>query len=173
MAESKKKETKRARLNVLLKDLLGQRATVKLLKEVEPDLLREMSAGAKAPTMAELLVKKVVKLALDPEKPNQWAVELIFDRVEGKPVGGAPPTDDGRQIEERLDDVTTQHLNAIASQFSRRTPGELAGGDGEPAAEAGADGPAAKLLDLPQDRPARPQGDDDESPVEAGASQES
>lgn len=138
-------------LTAALRRLLGERASAKLLKECDPDLLAQLTAGAQAPTVGDLLVKKVLKLALDPDKSNQWAVELVYERMEGKPAPGLAIKADGRKIEERLDDITTEHLNSLAAGFARKEPPDLDGGgevEGDPA------GPVARLLDLPGNKPA-------------------
>lgn len=160
---AKKKLTKR--LTSIIKDMLGERASISLIKEIDPELLKELQSGKPAPLVAELLAKKVIKLALDPKKSNQWAVELIFDRLEGRAAQGAPMREDGRNIERRLDDLSTEHLNSVAADFAKATRERAA----EKTADE-ADGPTARLLDLSRDRAADPEGDEAESAVEAGAS---
>jgi hypothetical protein len=108
-----------------LKELLGQIASAKLLAEVDPELLKELTAGKTAPTIAELVVKKVIRLALDPKTQCQWAIELIFERVEGKAVQGSPLREDGRMIEDRLDDITREHLNSLAATFAKQATNDL------------------------------------------------
>lgn len=144
----------RVKIAETLKRVLGEHATYELVKEVAPELLEELAVGKIAPSVADLLVRKVVRLALDKEKSNQWAVELIFDRVEGKSVAGQPIREDGRIVEDRLDDLTREHLNSIAAQFAQRAKDRLVGGS--EAADRAA-GPASKLMDLRKDRPDRTQ----------------
>jgi hypothetical protein len=159
----------RAKLVDTMKVMLGERATVKLLNEIDPGLIASIRAGTPVPTLAELLVDKVIKLALDPKRANQWAVELIFDRVEGKSVKGQAIREDGRQIEERLDEITTEHLNSLAAQFAKNEPGELVERRN---IEDRTPGPASKLLDLHKDRAAGSQDIRGELVVAAGASEE-
>lgn len=137
----------RTRLSDALREMLGQKASVQLVKEVAPELMNQLTAGKSLPTIAELLVKKVVGMALDPKRQCQWAVELIFDRMEGKAVQGAAVREDARITEEKLDDLTAEHLNSIAAEFSKDAARELAGSDAEDAAHR----PAADDLDLPDD----------------------
>ncbi len=139
----------KARLTEIIKQMLGERVTIKLLEEIDPELLKELQAGKAVPTVADMLAKKVIRLALDPQKSNQWAVELIFDRLEGKAPKGTPMREDGRVIEERLDAITTEHLNSLAAQFARQTTVEFGSGS---EIEDTTSGPASKLLDLQQDR---------------------
>ena len=144
-----KSNTERTQLLGIIKKMLGERASMELLKEVAPDIIPELKNGTPVPVVAELLVNKVVRLALDPKKSNQWAVELIFDRVEGKAVQGRPIREDGRVLEDRLDEVTATHLNSIAAKFAKQAASELSS-RGE--AENKPAGPAAKLLDLHKNR---------------------
>lgn len=113
-----RKKSLRADLNAKLKAALGHTATVELLKVVNPKLLEQLRAGVQMPRVADLLVDKIIKLALDPAKANQWAVELVWDRSEGRAVAGQAPENDGRKIEDRLNVISKEHLNAIATQFS-------------------------------------------------------
>ena len=80
------------------------------MKEVAPELLEQLKAGMAVPTIADLLVQKIVRLALDKKKSNQWAVELVMDRIEGKAVKGQPMREDGRLIEERLGCTAEHHV---------------------------------------------------------------
>ena len=148
-------KSRKAQLAETLKRVLGQRATVELLKQCDPKMLADMSVGKQFPTVAELLVNKVVRLALDPNKSHQWAVELIFDRVEGKPVRGEMVRSEDRGIEDKLDAVTTEHLNRLAAQFAEDAKAELVGSDKTP---DGPDRPAKNILDLPGNRPGGAKG---------------
>jgi hypothetical protein len=152
-------------LSSVLRRLLGERATIELIEECDPEFLKAAKAGMAMPTLAEMLVKKLVRLALDPKKPNQWAFELIYDRLEGKAVQGAPPSDSGRKVNDQLDAVTTEHLNSLASAFSNRPVTVGAGADAPPIAA----GPAGRLLGLRKNRTAGPEEVDGESVVEEDA----
>ena len=104
--------------------------------------------------VASLLVDKIVSLALNPEKANQWAVELIWGYVEGKPVQGSPKREDSRVIEERIDDITTQHLNSLTASFAK--PAGQKPSDIDVA--VGTDGRATGDMDVPGDGPPGPEG---------------
>lgn len=156
-----KKENLKRKLTQLMKEMLGKNATAELMREIAPEMLAELRPDDTVPTIAQLLVGKIVRLALDPKKSNQWAVEIIWDRVEGRAIQGEPPRDDGRAHEEKLRDIDRAHLNAIAAQFTADEPGRLAGAEAEdePA------GPAQKLLDLSKNRAAGAEGAEGESPL--------
>ncbi|MCC7147127.1 MAG: hypothetical protein IT443_11835 [Phycisphaeraceae bacterium] len=176
MEAASKANLTRRKLSQLLADALGQKASSELLSQC-PDLLKQIQAGQEIPTIAELLVAKVVQLALDPAKQNQWAVEMIFDRVEGKPVAGIAPDDQGRPIEDRLDDITGQYINELADRFVRAKRSEEAAEtrdrDQRPAPVAEPpSGRPSPLLDLPQNRARRPQDVPREPPVESPAEKE-
>jgi uncharacterized membrane-anchored protein YjiN (DUF445 family) len=160
-----KEPTLRTKVTEMLKRMLGERATYELVSEVAPELLAELTANKNVPTVADLLIRKVIRLALDKDKGNQWAVELIFDRVEGKSVAGEPVRQDSRVVEDRLDDITREHLNSIAAQFAKRAKDEL-GGDKK--AENRPAGPAGRLLDLHKNRPDRPENLDRKPPLAEG-----
>ena len=143
----------KVRLANTLKSMLGERASMEMLKECAPELLKALGPGKNVPTVAELLAQKVIALALDPKKSNQWAVELIFDRVEGKAVKGAEVMEAYRDVEDKLDELTTEHLNSIAAKFAKNAPAELGGGEYK--AEDRAAGSANKLLDMSKNRTRR------------------
>lgn len=159
----------RQKLSDLIRQMLGERASIKLLKEIDEDLVKELAAGKTVPTIAELLTQKIIKHALDPKEKNQWAIELILDRVEGKPGLGVAARPEDRVIEEQLDAITTEHLNAIASKYAKRKASdELAGPTG---IEDTAAGPAARLLDLSKDGPAGAQEVEGEPELAAGVAE--
>lgn len=145
-----------------LRRMLGQPATLELMKHVDPadTYLLQLKPGDKAPQVVELLAAKAVRIALDPKKANLEAIAMIVDRIDGKAVPGLQKKQDGRKISEKLDAVTTKHLNSIAAQVAQRQPGpepepEPDGTEVGPAQD-GAGGPASRLLDLPQNRLNRP-----------------
>jgi hypothetical protein len=156
------------RLTDNLRELLGKQATKKLLQEVAPEVLAGLSAGSKLPTLAALIAKKVVQLALDPKRDNQWAVELIWDRVEGKAVQGAPVSDGGRRIHEHLDSITRDHLNALTGAIARSAKAAEAERRAGAETASGPPGPPAGRVDLPADGAEGPEVDPGESPVEEG-----
>ena len=159
---SPSKELKAA-LSSRLKSVLGESATLELLREVDPSLAAGLKAGTPMPTLADLVVRKVTRLAMDPNASNQWAVEMVWDRIEGKAVQGEIPTDSGRQIEERLDTISRDHLNAIAADIARAR--ESAAAD----ADVRSDGPTARLLDLSRNRAGDSQDAGKQPPMEVGA----
>lgn len=162
MAQSELK----VKLTEHIKSLLGQRATGELLKEVDPALLAEMQADAEMPTLAALVAKKVIRLALDPQKSHQWAVELIMDRTEGRAVQGAPPKEDGRIIQEKLDNLTREHINSLTTKFAEVTAASVKEFEESQPSDDDA-GPAARLLDLPRNGISSPKEAEGESSVEA------
>lgn len=132
-----------------IKRILGERVSVEFL-QLYPDMVDAMADGEPAPTWNDLITRKVVAAAADPKKVNQWAIEMIFERVEGRAVQAEPASDGGRAIEERLDDITQRHLNDLAAQFVEA--GGLAARPASSKPEAATDGPASKLMGLPGHR---------------------
>jgi len=148
-----KPESWKGRLTNTLKQLLGQKADAETLQawiDKDEEIRDAMAAGHATPMLIDLLARKIVQLATNPNEKNQWAVELVFDRVEGKPIQGTPPDDGGRRIEDRLDELTKHNLNQIAKPHLTATPVVH-----ERTAEERAAGPARKLMDLPSDRAGR------------------
>ena len=135
-----------------LKAFLGKTVTTDLLREVDPELMKELRAGVEAPRVVDLIVRNVVKLALDPKKPSRWAIELIMDRVEGRPATAEKQADDGRRIEEKLDDIGREHLDGLAKQFAKDAAAELA----SPDIEEDPDRRGAEAAEVPRDRPDHP-----------------
>jgi len=141
-----KKETEQLKhaLVARLKKVLGENATKQLVESCQPELLKRLKPGQTMPTVAELLVDKIVTFALDKTKANQWAVDLVFSYIEGRPVQGLPKRDDGKHVEEQLDDITKQHLNILAASITgnaRKEPASIESQDRTP-------GPASKLVGL-------------------------
>jgi hypothetical protein len=140
-------------INAQLKQLLSKHLTAMVgdkiapeeLMEVDPEVYQTCLATGDWPGIGELLVRKILRLALSSEKANQWAVELVFDRLEGRAGTAAPPVDTGRVIEDRLDGVTTDHLNSLA---------KIAGAEADEELAEGADRPTAKLLEMSAHRDA-------------------
>jgi hypothetical protein len=130
----------------LLRRELSKRAEV---SDLPKEMHAELAEGCAFPSKAEALVSKVVRLACDPQSVHEFAIELIFDRLEGRPPVSQPDSLDPLAVEERLSETTQQHLNDIAQGLLRHHP------VGQPAAPAG---PASRLLDLPAHGPAGAQG---------------
>ena len=99
------------KLSEVLIEEMKKRAPFDLVEKY-PGLVEAMANGEKAFTLGEVIVHKLLVLAAD-TKSNKWAVEMVFDRLEGKPVAGEQKSDKGRRIEERLDAITVEHLNEI------------------------------------------------------------
>jgi hypothetical protein len=59
----------------------------------------------------EIIARNVVKEAMRGER---WAIELCYDRTEGKPIQAVKDDASERGVEERLEDVTKHHLNELA-----------------------------------------------------------
>lgn len=137
----------------LFKDSLDRPVPVALLDDW-PEIRDAMAVGQPAPATKEVLVAKIVRYALERDKANTWAVQMIYDYVVGKPQQAPAEIDGGRNLDERLEDVTTDHLNALTSQFV------AAGGGLKPSqAQNTAVGQVAGVgLDLPEDPPGGPQG---------------
>lgn len=169
MAKRKKQSPSKQRdkLSDLLRQMLGTTASPEMLAHADKDgmLLKRMQQGDSLPTLSRLLAQKVIRLALDPDKAYQWAVELCFDRTEGKPVA-AEQVKERRKVLDRLDDITAKQIDAITDKYDddakQRDAG--AGASGRPG------GFDSEHLAGPGDRPAGPQGAPRESPVETGAS---
>lgn len=142
---SKKNKSPKMQLSEKLREMINRAVPIRMLQEVAPELIDELQAGMPVPLVADLIVDKLIKLAIDPKRPNQWALELIWERMEGKAAQGQPPDDQGRLLEERLDDITTQHLNAIATQYAKSHR------DGQPAVKEQPLGPDTGNLDLLED----------------------
>ena len=103
-----------------LKAMLGQKSPP-LQKFMDRDMVAEIASGDPGPDFAQLIAKKVVELAAHRAKENRWAVELIFDRLEGKAAQTVINDDSSRQINERLDTYTIQHLNDMAKKLVSNT----------------------------------------------------
>lgn len=165
MAKQKKDGLRHA-LVARLKKVLGETATKELLQACQPKQLEKLKPGQDFPMVAELLVDKIVIFALDTSAANQWAVELVWSYIEGRPVQGLPKRDDGRHIEEHLNDITRQHINSLAATIDGNRPAVPAA----PEAEDRTPGPASRLMDLPGHRFSGSQETEAESPVEIGTS---
>ncbi len=154
---AKKLTKSKAALRDLLKNLMDAPVTPAMLDAIDENgvIKRKMKEKHQVPTVAELVVEKIVRLALDPVKAYQWAIELIWERMEGKPSLGIPVSDDGRVLDHKLDGLTTEQLNRIAGSFEADKPGRELGPD---TAQERPAGPAAKLLEMQSDGTHRAQG---------------
>lgn len=149
MAKNKEK----AQLNARLEALLGKTATRQLMEDAGIDLT-EYNAGTPLPKIADLVVYEVVKMAL---KGKEWAIQLAYDRTEGKTPTGQQTKEDGRILEERLDTVTQAHINALAESIIYDEDNQIK--------NVAAGLPSSDEVDLSKDGPDRPQNAHRESPV--------
>lgn len=157
--------SKREKLADLIRDYIGRPAPVEMLDGWD-EALQRMAEGEPAPKIAELIVMKVLKAASDPARSNQWAVELVFDRVDGKAI--AASSGEGRdEIEDRLDDLSRRHLDDLARLCVASSEA------GAAQAEDGAAGQVANPLSaVSSHRAGNTQGASGEPEVEDGPSTE-
>jgi hypothetical protein len=156
MSETNGKKRRDAKLSRWLKELLGRNAPIEI-QDID-----ELADGQPGKTNAEALAEIIVREAV--VNKERWAIELIADRTEGKPVQAVKNDEGDRTTEERIADVTVAHLNQLAGSVGK--PGGAGDGQrphagtGEPAepphpdrADPGdrAPRPARPLLDLPPD----------------------
>ncbi len=133
----------------LLKDQLGRPVSVELLEESYPEIVNAMASGQPAPQVAQVLAAKIIKLAIKGDEKNQWAIEMIYDRVVGKPKQSPVDAGGGRQFaDEKLDDVTTEHLNVLAQDFAATNGGLASPPPGPPDRQM-----ASALVDVPDHGP--------------------
>jgi hypothetical protein len=155
MSDEKRKR-RDAKLSRWLKEILGRSAPI------DVQSIDELAEGNPGKTNAEVLAEIVVREAV--VNKERWAIELIADRTEGKPVSAAKDEGGDRTTEERIADVTVAHLNDLAARVGKppvRSDDERAdAGAAEPAERPDADRPrprdrtappARGLLDLPPD----------------------
>lgn len=139
-----KKKTAKVLLSERLEAYLGQKASRELIEEVDKELLKELTPGAPMPKIADMIVHRLVKSALS---GKEWALQAVYDRMEGKAPIGVQAKDDGRALEDKLDGITTQHLNTLASSVTGK--GEADDQAAHPAGRL----PPARGNDLYQDQP--------------------
>ncbi len=138
----------------LFKDSLDRPVPVALLDDW-PEIRDAMAVGQPAPQTAEVVVAKIIRYALEKDKANLWAIQMIYDYVVGRPQQAPQDADGGRHFDEKVEDVTTEHLNALAHQF-QTTAGGLAVAN-TPAGQANRP-VAVPALDLPENGPGSSQG---------------
>ena len=107
-------KTRSQKVSDVIKGLLKEKADDKLLQKVCPEIAGDY-AGLNPPTIAELLGQKIIVMALDHAKPNEWAVNMVLDRAEGKAVQGDKPNAADEIIEDKLTRASTQHINHISA----------------------------------------------------------
>ena len=145
-------------LSKLLKDLLGKPVSIKNLSAAE---ISELVEGFQVMSNGEALAEKLMQLAT---LGKEWAIQIVLERTEGRAVQAAKEDGSDKTTEERLDYITTQHLNSLAKRHLERQqdeqrlppPPEPAEVGGEPQNVAA--GPASKLLGLRKDGPNSSQG---------------
>jgi hypothetical protein len=145
-----KKKRRDVLLSKWLKTILGKSAPIDL-----QDTLA-MANGDPGKTNAEIIAEHIVSEARD--KKERWAIELIADRTEGKPIQAVKQDDGDRSTEERIEDVTRAHLNDLANvalgiqprPASAERAAESPDGDEDSPGDDAA-GPTRNPLDLPED----------------------
>ena len=93
-------------LSRVLKRLLGETAPTELMGAVGLSRVATNAEAVAAVVMREALAGK------------QWAVEMVRDQTEGKPVRAAQINSNEAEIEDQLDRVSTAALNQIAKRKS-------------------------------------------------------
>lgn len=94
-------ESTGSQLTRVLKRILGEQPPAALLEH----------ANMRAATNAEMLAAIIMREALG---GRQWAVEMVRDQTEGKPVRAAQLNNNDAEIEDQLDRVSTAALNRLA-----------------------------------------------------------
>jgi hypothetical protein len=82
-----------------------------MLGEKPPAELLDVDGVGRAATNAEMLGAVVMREA---HAGKQWAIELIRDQTEGKPVRAAQVNNSDGEVEDMLDRVSQARLNDIA-----------------------------------------------------------
>lgn len=151
--------SRETRLSKYLRAILGTSAPIEFQD------IAAMADGDTGKTNAEVIAEKVIQAARTGDK---WAIEFIRDTAEGKPAATQQGDDGARRTEEKLRDVTKQHLNQFAESFAQlgapepvaAPAGDAGPGKGEPAGPPvdPPAGPTRSLMDLPQDGDEGPEG---------------
>lgn len=87
------------------------RVLKRMLGETPPTGLLDIEGIGKLSNNAEALAAVIMKAALE-GKP--WAVEMVRDQTEGKPVRAAQVNNSDGEVESMLDRISTSKLNQIA-----------------------------------------------------------
>lgn len=101
-------ETTDARLSRILQNLLQKKAP----REFQ-------TAGGE--TTAEVLAQTVMNKALE---GNQWAIDFVSNRIEGRPGNVAPERQSEADVEAELERVTVTRLNDLAAGIEEETPSD-------------------------------------------------
>lgn len=145
-------------LSKLLRDLLGRPVSIKNLSAKE---VSELVEGFQVMNNGEALAEKLMQLAV---QGKEWAIAIVLERTEGRAVQAAKEDGSDKTTEERLDYITTQHLNSLAKRHVERQQDEQPIAPVHEPAEVGSRpqnvsaGPASKLLGLRKDGPDGSQG---------------
>src|SRR5438309_1938024 len=115
MSDEKRKRRDRA-LSRWLKEILGRAAPIDF-QDVD-----SMAGGDPGKTNAEVVAELIVREAC---KGERWAIEILADRTEGKPVQAVKQEGEDRSVEERIEDVTVAHLNDLAGAGVGAGPGSV------------------------------------------------
>lgn len=84
-----------------------------MLGEAPPAALMDDPAIGRAATNAELIGAVVMREA---HAGKQWAIEMVRDQTEGKPVRAAQVNNSEGEIEDQLDRVSAAALNRLAKK---------------------------------------------------------
>jgi hypothetical protein len=103
MSDKKRKDRK---LSHWLKVKLGSPAPM------EYQDVQSMAEGKPQKLVGEVIADNIAREAM---KGERWAIELSYDRTEGKPIQAVKEDTGERSVEERIEDVTKHHLNELAS----------------------------------------------------------
>lgn len=82
-----------------------------MLGEAPPAALAAADGVGRAANNAELLAAIIMREA---HGGRQWAVEMIRDQTEGKPIRAAQVNNSEQEIEDQLDRVSADALNRLA-----------------------------------------------------------
>lgn len=85
----------------------------RMLGEAPPAALMDDPAIGRAATNAELIGAVVMREA---HAGKQWAIEMVRDQTEGKPVRAAQVNNSEGEIEDQLDRVSAAALNRLAKK---------------------------------------------------------
>lgn len=159
------KDSKKAKLSAMLKELLNKPVSI---ANMSPEEIASLAEGYHTFNNGEALAAKIMQLAT---MGREWAVQVVLERTEGRAVQGAKEDGTDRSTEEKLDDITMKHLNAIAKRSAvvqevKHVADEHGDAAGDVLAEAqsasvpqsGAARPTTPVVALPPNGIKRPQG---------------
>ena len=142
------------RLAESLKGILVENADLaKYWGDLPKEVQNELANGTQSSiSKFELLNRRLVDLAITNPAKYQWAVQLIFDRTEGRAAQSATdPEDSSRDFDSKLSRIGKQHLQTFVPTSVIRNAQD------SDEAKVVAPGPASAILDLPDDRSGGPE----------------